>query len=199
MQFHNATQLNNDRLRALFERHSAPYRHDQLVVRVRYSRGADFSGTCYYREGRIFVNLGAHLQYPYRVATHVAKAKSVPGYWFRDTYFLTLRDAYQLVLFVYLHEFYHYLVKRAGRNPRRKESMCDRFATRVLVDEHRVRLTDSRNGVPERSSWDFRDVHRFVAKAPKVTTPAPTAPPSAPSARPVPVRILGRPPSAARR
>jgi hypothetical protein len=185
MDFSNATQLSDQRLQQLFERHTAPFRHDRLTVRVRYSRGADFSGTCFYREGRIFVNLGRHLRFPYRMNTHLAKAQTRPGYWFRDSYTLTLRDAYQLALFIYLHELYHYLVKAAGRGVRRKEAMCDRFAAKILVDEYGVRLTDSRGRTPDRGSWDFKDLYQFVAAAPQATPPEP--------ARVIPVRILGLP------
>ena len=60
MDFHNSTALDGGRLQRLFVRHTAPYRHDRLRVCVRYSRGADFSGTCYYRNARIYVNLGRH-------------------------------------------------------------------------------------------------------------------------------------------
>ncbi len=186
MDFGNATHLDDRRLSELLLRHTHPYRHSGLRVRVRYSRGADFSGSCYYDEGRIFVNLGRGNRYPYQLATHLAKAQSNATHWWREHLLVEIADAYQLVLFVYLHELYHYLVRQAGRNPKRKESMCDRFAAEVLVREYgcAVRHRDGRP-VPERA-WRFQDLHAFVARAPKETGPAPLAP------REIPVRILGR-------
>jgi hypothetical protein len=164
-------------------------------VAVRYSRGADFSGTCYYRDGRIFINLGRHVRYPYRLGTHIAKSESNHTHWWRPTYYLTVRDGYQLSLFIYLHELYHYLVKAAGRNPKRKESRCDRFATRVLVDQFGCALEDARGAVVARRTWDFQDLHGFVARAPKARTPVGAA--TRNGTRQIPVRIHGVGPASA--
>lgn len=167
MDFQNSTDLDSARLRRMFIRHTEPYRHDRLFVRVRYSRGADFSGTCFYTEHRIYVNLGKHLTYPYRLGTHIAKSQSNATHWWRETFCLVVRDAYQLSLFVYLHELYHYLVRQAKRNPKRKEAMCDRFAVRVMVDEFGCPVLDAHRRPVSRSRWDFQDVHAFIAAAPK--------------------------------
>jgi hypothetical protein len=167
MDFSNATHLDDWRLLNLLCRHTAPYRHDDLTVRVRYSRSSDFSGSCYYRDNRIYVNVGFHNDYPYTFGTHIAKARSNRSVWWRETYRLTVADPYQLVLFVYLHELYHYLVKAAGRSVRRKEAMCDRFATRVLVDQYHCTLRDRADRAVPRDTWDFRDLHAFVAAAPR--------------------------------
>ncbi len=185
MEFHNATALETSRLHALLLRYTRAYRHEKLVVRVRYSRGADFSGTCFYREGRIFVNVGRHVRYPYQLGTHVARACERRAGWWREVYRLTVRDGYQLVLFVYLHELFHYLVALAGRSPRRKEAMCDRFATRVLVDDFHCPLRDSRGRPVPRSRWDFQDLDAFVARARRASAPAVAA------RRAIPVRIAG--------
>ncbi len=199
MEFRNSTALDSVRLHELFLRHTAPYRHDQLRVSVRYSRGADFSGTCYYREAKIFVNLGRHLRFPYLMGTHVAKASSNRTHWWRETYRLRLADPYQLALFVYLHELYHHLVKAAGHSPRRKESRCDRFAARVLVDEHRCDLLDRFGQPVPRENWDFQDLHHFVSKAPKAAAPrAKLARPAVqvpPRLREIPVTVHGADPS----
>jgi len=168
MDFTNSTDLDSVRLQRLFVRHAGPYRHDKLAVRVRYSRGADFSGTCFYAHARIYVNLGRENAYPYLLGTQVAKSQSNRTHWWRETYRLVVGDAYQLALFVFLHEFYHYLVKQSGRSPRRKEALCDRFAARVLVDDYGARLLDSRGRPVARSRWDFQDVHALVAAAPRV-------------------------------
>lgn len=188
MDFRNTTDLDSERLARLFVRHTWPYRHDRLTVRVRYSRGADFSGTCYYADARIFVNLGRHNRYPYRLATHIARSQSDRTHWWRETYRLLVPDAYQLALFVYLHELYHYLVKRAGRNPRRKEAMCDRFATRALVGLGAGPVLDARGRPVARADWDFQDLDAFVAAAPRVCTLW-DLPARAP--RPIPVVIHG--------
>jgi len=189
MDFANSTDLDGARLQRLFVRHTWPYRHDKLAVRVRYSRGADFSGTCFYAHARIFVNLGRQNAYPYLLGTQVARSQSNRTHWWRETYRLVVADAYQLALFVFLHEFYHYLVKATGRNPRQKEGMCDRFATRALVDDYGVRVLDARGRPLRRERWDFQDLHAFVAAAPKVPVQGLLFEP--PIARPIPVRILG--------
>lgn len=184
MDFQNTTRLSGSRLLNLFLQHTVPYRHDALCVRVRYSRGADFSGTCYYATQRIFVNLGRNVRYPYLLGTHIARSQSNATHWWRENYKVVIADAYQLVLFVYLHELYHYLVQQARRNTRRKEAMCDRFAVRALVDHHNCPIVDSHSRAVPRHCWDFQDVDAFVAAAPKVTV-APVG------MRPVPVRIRG--------
>jgi hypothetical protein len=168
MDFANCTDLDSPRLERLLVSHTWPYRHERLAVRVRYSRGAEFSGTCLYGSRRIYVNLGRQNIYPYLLGTNIARSRSNHTHWWRETYRLLVADAYQLALFVYLHELYHYLVKAAGRNPRRKEAMCDRFAARGLVDHHGRRVLDSRGRAVARQRWDFQDLDRFVAAAPKV-------------------------------
>ena len=149
----------------MFLRHTQPYRHDKLTVRVRYSRGADFSGTCFYRDSRIFINLGRHNRYPYSLGTHLARARSNRTHWWRETYLVVLEDAYQLVLFVYLHELFHFLIAAARRNPRRKEAMCDRFAARVLADDYGCAVVNRAGRPVERAAWDFQDLERFVGAA----------------------------------
>lgn len=192
MDFSNSTHLDSTRMQQLFVDHTWPYRHDQLVVRVRYSRGADFSGTCYYRDGRIFVNLGKHTLFPYSLLTHLARAETTPTGWQRDAFALQLSDPMQLVLFVYLHELYHYLVKMAGRSPKRKEAMCDRFAARALVDDYNIPVIDGRGHPVARAAWDFQDLHQFVSRAPRVAPVTARREAQAPSAarREIPVRIL---------
>jgi hypothetical protein len=174
MEFRNTTALSSDRLHALFVDHTQPYAHDRLHVVVRYSRGADFSGMCRYRDARISINLGRHVEFPYALGTHIARARSNRTCWWRETYRLTVASAYQLVLFVYLHELYHYLVKQSGHSPRQKESRCDRFATRALINSFGCPVTD-RHGQPvPRSRWDFQDLDAFVERAPQAA-PVPGA------------------------
>ncbi len=188
MDFGNSTELDSERLGGLLVRHTRPYSHEGLRVRVRHSRGADFSGTCYYADNHIYVNLGRHNRYPYYLGTNIARSRSNRTHWWRDTYRLALADGYQLALFVFLHEFFHYLVHQAGRNPRRKESMCDRFATRILVDDHGAAVVDPEGRAVPRENWDFQDVHRFVTAAPR--DPQPTLwDPGLPRA--IPVVIYG--------
>jgi hypothetical protein len=198
----NSTELDTDRLHAMFVQHTLPYRHERLKVRVRYSRGAEFSGTCYYRHGQIFVNLGRQNRYPYTLNTAVAKAQSNRTHWWRPVYHLTVADAYQLALFVYLHELYHYLVKVAKRSPRLKEAMCDRFATRVLVDYYGCRLHGTSGRRVARETWDFKDLDAFVAAAPRQkpatrptgkvkSRPGTGRVPAPPRVREIPVTIRG--------
>jgi hypothetical protein len=187
MRFINTTDLDTEKLHRLILRHTAPYAHDRLTITVRYSRRADFSGACYYRGGRIFVNLGRSNRYPYTLGTYIAKARSYATHWSREVFRLTVADAYQLALFVYLHELFHHLVKAAGRCVRRKEAMCDRFAVKALVDHFHCPLLDSRGRRPARNRWDFQDLHGFVAAAPRDGAVPPAAP------RKIPVVIRGAP------
>lgn len=163
--FRNTTVLNTLKLVQMC---GDAVRHwDMRGVRVwvRQSRGADFSGTCFDLEGRIFVNIKSRLAYPYRMVTHVAPSVTRDGYWIKPAYTIELSDAYQLALFVFLHECCHWLIRQAGRNPRRKESMCDRFAARILVDRFGCGVQDE-NGLPaHRDAWDTQDVTRFVSAA----------------------------------
>jgi len=163
--FHNTTHLDDARLQAMCLEPLAGWRLDGLAVRVRYSRGAEFSGSCYYATRRIFVNLGRHLVYPYRMGTHLARARGDARSWWKPVYTIELQDACQVVLFVFLHECYHLLVRRARRNPRQKESMCDRFAARVLVDHWGAAVHDEQGRPAPRQAWDFQDLDGFVAAA----------------------------------
>lgn len=183
MDFSNRTALDSQRLFELFDRFSAPYDHGELTVSVRDSRGAAFSGACYYASARLTINLSPRNRYPFVLATHAAKATTTTRGWQRELLRLSVADAYQLALFIYLHELYHYLVKTAGRSPRRKEGMCDRFATRVLVDAFGCALRGTDGRIVERDAWDFQDLHGFVRSAPRVAAaPVPR--------REIPVRIL---------
>lgn len=169
MEFTNTSDLNSDPLRAMFERHLDGWPHRSLTVIVRHTRSRPFSGLCDYRRKRFHINVGRNVEYPYEIRTHLARAQSDARYWWKEIYRIRVRDAYQLALFVFLHELFHWLVKQAGRNTRRKESMCDRFAARILVDQYGATVID-RGGHPvERSAWDFQDLDRFVARARRLT------------------------------
>jgi hypothetical protein len=163
--FHNRTELESARLEALCTEEMAGWATGTVTARIRYSRGADFSGTCYYADRRIFVNLGQHLEYPYRMGTHLARARTIGRRWYKPIFTLELHEPEQVVLFVFLHELYHLLVKRAGRNVRQKESMCDRFAAGRVVDRYGVRVLDPKGALVPRDVWDFQDVEGFVAAA----------------------------------
>jgi hypothetical protein len=163
--FDNATELDTARLQGMCLEAVAGWSLHDATVLVRYSRGADFSGSCCYQTGKILVNLGRHLTYPYRIGTHLARARAEVGYWWKPIYTVELSDAYRVVLFVFLHECFHLLVKRARRNVRQKESMCDRFAARCLVDLHGAVVRDECSRPVPRSQWDFQDLDGFVAAA----------------------------------
>jgi len=161
----NTTRLENSRLRESFLDAVHPWPTEELDVRIRYSRGSDFSGRCYYGTDRLHVNLGRHLNYPYRMGTYLARSVSADGGWWKPLYTIELADAYGVVLFVLLHEYYHWLIKRARRNTRQKESMCDRFAARILLDRHAATVFDHDGRRVQRETWDFQDLERFVAPA----------------------------------
>jgi hypothetical protein len=167
MHLTNRTHLDTDVLHRGMLTAAEGWPLTRLRVHVRYSRGADYSGTCYYRQSIIYINLGRDLVYPYRLGTSVAPAKSNARHWWKPVYTLELADGYQVVLFVFLHELYHWLVHRARRNPRQKESMCDRFAARVLADRFNVRVHDARGRLARRDAWDIQDVEAFVSAARK--------------------------------
>lgn len=194
MQFSNRTDLDDGRLRSLCVEALAGWAVGHVDIRIRYSRGADFSGKCYYREHRILINLGRHLLFPYFLRTHIALARTVGRSWLRPLYTVELMDGYEVVWFIFLHELFHLLIARARRNPRQKEGMCDRFATRFLVQRFGAVVRDEK-GVPlAREAWDVQDVEGFVAAAwdkrfhPAAARRPATAPAERQNAAPVPGR-----------
>ena len=163
--FHNSTELSDTKLRTMCLEALNGWNVGCPIVRIRYSRGADFSGTCIYADRRIYINLGRHLVYPYGMKTNLAKVKTTGRGWRRPVYIVELKTAYHLAVFIFLHEIYHLLVYRAGRNTRQKESMCDRFAARYLVDHLGAAIRTERGERVPREQWDFQDLDGFVAGA----------------------------------
>lgn len=163
--FANATHLSSDRLFELFLNGLRGWNVGRITVRVRYTRSTDFSGTCFYADKRIFINLGRNLRYPYRMDTHIAKAQRWGNVWRRPLYSMEMKDAYQLALFIFMHELYHLLVKRAGRNTRQKEAMCDRFAAKHLIERFGTVVKNNQGERALRGAWDFQDLDGFVAAA----------------------------------
>ena len=163
--FKNTTHLAGDQILAMCEEGMRGWAVGSIILRIRYSRGADFSGTCFYADRRVYINLGPHLKYPYRMDTNLAKVKLSGTRWRRPIYSMELKDAYQVVLFVFMHELYHLLVKKARRNTRQKESMCDRFAARHLVDYFGAPVRDEAGRRVARELWDFQNLDGFVAAA----------------------------------
>lgn len=176
MKFSNNTDLQTHRLTEMIHRAIDGWSLEGLSVAIRFSRGADFSGSCHYVPPRIFVNLGRHIRYPYLLRTHIARARSEARSWWRELYTIELADGYQLVLFIFLHEFYHWLIRKARRNGRQKEGRCDRFAARVLVNDYAASVRDTKGHLVPRAAWDFQDLEGFVAAArPRVRAERATA------------------------
>lgn len=150
---------------ALCEEGVAGWAVGSIKLYIRYSRGADFSGSCYYTDRRIFINLGKHLEYPYWMQTYIGRAKTTRRFWYKPSCAVEMKTGYHVVMFVFMHELFHLLVKRARRNTRQKESMCDRFATRFLVDRLGATIRGPDGKPLERGAWDFQDLDRFVAAA----------------------------------
>lgn len=161
--FNNRTSLDSMTLMRMFTEVMSAWPIERLDVRVRYSRSSDFSGTLFYRTERVLVNLGRHLTYPYPMETYIARAVTIRKSWWKPLHTIELADGYQVALFVFLHECYHWLIKRADRNIRQKESMCDRFAARTLVDLYGAQIYDPQGEPVPREEWDFQDLDRFVA------------------------------------
>lgn len=165
MRLRNSTGICSKRLAEMFAEAVGDWPTGNIDVAVRHSRGSEFSGSCYYSPPRIYINLGRDNRYPYHIRTHIARASSNARCWWRELYTVELADASQLALFIFLHEFYHWLVRQARRNSRQKEARCDRFATRYLVDVHGCKVRDARGQVVSRDAWDFQDLEGFVAAA----------------------------------
>ncbi len=159
----NKTELSSKRIESMFSRATQGWATRRLKVVVRYSRGAKYSGTFASHPPRIYINIGRNNKYPMKIDTSIAKAISFKNSWWKPTYHIKVENPYQLALFVFLHEFYHYLVFKARRNPRRKEAMCDRFAIRYLVDHCKLKVFDSSRQPVPRSKWLFQDLDAFVA------------------------------------
>lgn len=165
MELHNSTHLDGGALEKLFREAVAGWPHEEMRVFVRYSRGSDFSGSCYYRPPRIHINLGRRNRYPYAIRTQIARARSNRRSWWRELYEVEAADAVQLAFFLFLHEFYHWLVRKARRNSRQKEGRCDRFAVRGMVERWGAIVRDIKGRAVARAEWDFQDLDGFVAAA----------------------------------
>lgn len=168
MELHNTTHLNTEVLRRLFEQAVEGWPHEELKIHVRYSRGSEFSGSCYYRPPRIHINLGRGNRYPYLIRTHIARAQSNRRSWWRELYGVEAADAGQLAFFIFMHEFYHWLVRKARRNARQKEGRCDRFAVRAMVERWGTRIFGTKGRPVSREEWDFQDLEGFVARARRI-------------------------------
>jgi len=162
MEIFNRTQLDTQRLVTMFLSATRRWIAPMLKVSVRHSRGAVYSGTFASNPSRIYVNLGRKNRYPMKIETGIAKARSFGNTWWKPSYHVKVQNDYQVVLFVFLHEFYHYLIHRARRNAHRKEAMCDRFAIRYLTDNCGLTVYDANNNPVTSSAWLFQDLDAFV-------------------------------------
>jgi hypothetical protein len=169
MEIINNTKLDTGRIEAMFLRATEQWVAPSLKVTVRYSRGAVYSGTFASKFPRIYINLLDRNRYPLRIETGIAKAHSLGEAWWKPSYHITAENDYQVALFVFLHEFYHYLIHRARRNSHRKEAMCDRFAVRYLFNHCRLTVFDSAGNPVPRNTWLFQDLDAFVATRKTVT------------------------------
>lgn len=165
IEFHNSTELSSRVLERGCNECIEGWNVGTILLRIRYSRGADFSGTCFYDQRKIYINLGKHLVYPYPMNTHLARSVTIGRRWFKPIYRINIENGIQLAMFIFMHELYHLLVRRAGRNTRQKESMCDRFAARYLVDRFGVSIVTNKGKSVSRSDWDFQNVDGFVSAA----------------------------------
>jgi hypothetical protein len=163
MEIINHTEFDARRIEVMFLRATQQWAAPKLRVTVRYSRGAIYSGTFASNPPRIFVNLHPRNRYPLRIETGIARAKSFGRSWWKPSYHVKAENPYQLALFVFMHEFYHYLIHRARRNSHRKEAMCDRFAVRYLNNHCRLAVYDSSGNPIARTGWLFQDLDGFVA------------------------------------
>lgn len=171
MDIENRTELSMGRIIRMLERATAGWASLRLKVVVRYSRSSIYSGTFASNPARIYVNIGRRNRYPLRIETSIGRARTVGQSWWKPTYHIKVRNAYQLALFVFLHEFYHYLIHRARRNSHRKESMCDRFAVRYMVDHSRLVVCDAAGRTIPRSVWLFQELNDFVASSSTLVKP----------------------------
>jgi hypothetical protein len=165
MDIGNDTELSTPRLERMFLRATGDWVSPRLTVRVRYSRSAIYSGTFASNSPRIYINLGRRNRYPMKIETSIARARTIGHSWWKPVYHIKAENAYQLALFVFLHEFYHYLIHRARRNSHRKESMCDRFAVRYLVDQCRLTVCDAAGRPVPHAVWLFQELDDFVASS----------------------------------
>ena len=161
----NTTGLNTKWLGEAFGGYLARWGRWRLRVLVRASRGADYSGSCRYDLSRFTINIRPTLAYPYRMGTHLARTRTHGRAWIKPVVYVEIADGHWLALFIFLHELYHWLVYKAGRNRRQKESMADRVAARALVDDFGSRVVTADGEAVDRGTWDFQDVEGFVAAA----------------------------------
>jgi len=165
MELVNRTELDGGVLAGLFRAAAAGWDERDLRVEVRYSRSRVYSGTFMFRPPRIYVNLGRRNRYPLRVGTGIARGRARGRRWSKPVYSVWLTGPEMLALFIFLHEFYHYLIQRAGRNTRCKEAMCDRFAVRYLAETFALTVLDPRGRPVPPAEWLIQDLDHFVLRS----------------------------------
>lgn len=165
MEIVNKTELDSKKIVSMILKATNSWQTPRLKVTIRYSRGAKYSGTYIANPPRIYVNIAKNNRYPMKLETSIAKAQTIGRYWWKPIYHIRLENPYQLVLFVFMHEFYHYLIHRARKNSHRKEAMCDRFAIKYLVENYKLKVYDSKNTPVEKEKWLFQDLEGFVRNA----------------------------------
>lgn len=171
MEIINHTDLDTRRIEAMFLRATSMWSAQTLKVTVRYSRGAVYSGTFASNPSRIYINISRKNRYPLKIETSIARARTVGSSWWKPSYHIKSENAYQVALFVFLHEMYHYLIYRSRRNGHRKEAMCDRFAVRYLNEHCRLTVFDQENNPVPKSAWLFQDLDAFVMNQKTVLLP----------------------------
>ena len=136
MDFKNTTTLDSNLLRETGESAVAGWPTDPLVVRVRWSRGAEFSGTCVYATHRLYINLGRHLQYPYRMETHCARGRKAWGRYYKPRSFLELCDEHGLYVVDEANVESHALMQTLSKDPRFEHAILDRILRMVRRDRN---------------------------------------------------------------
>ena len=104
--------------------------HDTCSLRVhirdvRKGARTPYSGVCYYKEHRIRVSINSRNRYPVRVRTGSPFDRRSWRYYDMDS-------SEELMSFVFLHEFSHYLDYRNGIPVRCKQTKADNYALKVM-------------------------------------------------------------------
>lgn len=124
MKIINDTGINVEKLNEFAGGHNT----ENLLVFVKCTKNnakIPYSGVCYYKDNRIRISINPKNRYPIRIRVGSPFDKNSWNYY-------PMKSANDLINFVFLHEFSHYLDYRNGIPVRCKQTKADKFALRRM-------------------------------------------------------------------
>ncbi len=124
MKIVNDTGIDAGKLNEFVKEHDT----SNLLVLIKHTRKSSkipYGGVCYYRDNRIRISINPKNRYPIKIRVGSPFDKNSWNYY-------PMKSANDLINFVFLHEFSHYLDYRNGIPVRCKQTKADKFALRKM-------------------------------------------------------------------